>query len=188
MDGGDGGDANAENGEVFIGGDGGDATDGILNVYRFFEYEEGFHFYTSSSEERDAVEQQIDDGELTYNYEGESFAALAEDDDGDPLTGAKPVYRFFNNFTGAHLYTISEAEKDNIVESLPDYSLEGVVYYAYDAPQEDTIPLYRLYNSETGTHFFTPSASEKDNVLDTLPQYSEEGEDAIAFHVLSTDL
>ena len=182
---------NAENGDATNegnGGDNADNADGILNVYRFFESQQGFHFYTSSSQERDAVQQQIDNGELTYNYEGGSFSALAEDDDGDPLTGAKPVYRFFNNSTGAHLYTISETEKNGIVENLTDYSLEGVAYYAYDTPQENTIPLYRLYNSQTGTHFFTPSVAERDNVLDTLPQYSEEGENAIAFHVLSSDL
>ena len=188
--GGDGGEVaiGGDGNDAINGGDGADNTDGILDVYRFFEPEQGFHFYTSSSQERDAVQQQIDNGELTYNYEGGSFSALAEDDDGDPLTGAKPVYRFFNNSTGAHLYTISETEKNGIVGNLPDYSLEGVAYYAYDAPQDNTIPLYRLYNSETGTHFFTPSASERDNVLDTLPQYSEEGEDAIGFYVLPSDL
>lgn len=160
-----------------------DSTDGMVEIYRFFEKEQGFHFYTSSLSERDAVLQQIDNNELSYSYEGESFAALPEED--NVLTGAKPVYRFFNDFTGAHLYTISEAEKDTIEANLPNYRLEGVAYYAYDTPQEDTIPLFRLYNSETGTHFFTPSVSEKDNVLDTLPQYVEEGDDAIAFHIFN---
>ena len=175
------GDTTATNSEVV---EGVDNNDGILDVYRFFETEKGFHFYTSSETEKDAVQQQIDNNELAYSYEGESFAALAEDDDGDPLTGAKPVYRFFNNLTGAHLYTISEAEKNNIVDNLPDYNLEGIAYYAYDEAQENTIPLYRLYNGETGTHFFTPSATEKDSVLEALPQYNIEGNDGVAFHVL----
>ena len=183
----DGGDAIATDGEVSVGEDGEDSDDGILDIYRFFETEKGFHFYTSSEAERDTVQQQIDNNELSYSYEGESFAALAEDDDGDPLTGAKPVYRFFNELTGAHLYTISETEKNNIADNLSDYSLEGVAYYAYDEPRENTIPLYRLYNSETGTHFFTPSTTEKDGVLDTLSQYSTEGEDGIAFYVLPTE-
>ena len=176
--------------DVAVGENGDDAenNDGTPNIYRFFEPNRGFHFYTSSTTERDTILEQIESGELSYTYEGESFAALAEDDDGDPLTGAKPVYRFFNDITGAHLYTISEKEKNNIVDSLPDYNLEGVAYYAYDAPQENTIPLYRLYNGDTGTHFFTPSAAEKDNALANLPGYSAEGEDAIAFHVLPTDL
>ena len=182
----DGADAVAGNGEVVIGGDGTD-TDGVLDVYRFFETEKGFHFYTSSEPERDSIQQQSESGELSYSYEGESFAALAEDDDGDPLTGAKPVYRFFNNLTGAHLYTISEIEKDSIVNNLSDYNLEGVAYYAYDEPQENTIPLYRLYNGDTGTHFFTPSATEKDNTLDTLSQYSAEGNDGTAFYVLPSE-
>ena len=192
--GGDGDDAIAEDGEVAIGGDGGDATgnadgsDGNVDVDRFFEPTKGFHFYTSSEQERDTIQQQSENGELSYTYEGESFSALAEDDDGDPLTGAKPIYRFFNDITGAHLYTIAEAEKNNIVENLSDYNLEGVAYYAYDTPQENTIPLYRLYNADTGTHFFTPSAAERDNALDNLSGYSAEGEDAIAFHVLPIDL
>ena len=186
-DGEDGGDTTATNGEVSVGDDGADSGDGILDIYRFFQTDKGFHFYTSSEAEKDTVQQQIDNNELSYGYEGESFAALAEDDDGDSLTGAKPVYRFFNNLTGAHLYTISETEKNSIADNLSDYSLEGVAYYAYDEPQENTIPLYRLYNSETGTHFFTPSATEKDSTLDTLSQYSTEGEDGIAFHVLSIE-
>ena len=185
--GGDGGDATATNGEVSVGDDGEDNDDGILDIYRFFQTEKGFHFYTSSETEKDTVEQQIDNNELSYSYEGESFAALAEDDDGDPLTGAKPVYRFFNELTGAHLYTISDTEKNSIADNLSDYNLEGVAYYAYDEPQENTIPLYRLYNSETGTHFFTPSATEKDNVSDTLSQYSAEGEDGTAFYVLPSE-
>ena len=185
----DGNDAVAEDGEVVIGEDG---TDGIndnqTSIYRFFESEGGFHFYTSSEEEKNALEQQIENGEVSYIYEGESFTALAEDDDGDPLTGAKPVYRFFDNLTGAHLYTISETEKDNIVNNLPDYNLEGVAYYAYDEPQGNTIPLYRLYNNETGTRLFTSSVTEKDNVLETLPQYTTEGEAGIAFHVLPLEI
>lgn len=185
-DGEDGDDATA-NGEVSVGDDGTDSEDGIVDIFRFFQTEQGFHFYTSSEAERDTVQQQIDNNELSYSYEGESFAALAEDDDGDPLTGAKPVYRFFNNLTGAHLYTISETEKNNIADNLSDYNLEGVAYYAYDEPQENTIPLYRLYNSNTGTHFFTPSTPERDNVLDTLSQYSTEGEGGIAFHVLPSE-
>lgn len=193
----EGNDAVAEDGEVVIGDDvavgddvvvGEDGSDGNVDVYRFFEPNRGFHFYTSSEQEKDTIQQQSENGELSYTYEGESFSALAEDDDGDPLTGAKPVYRFFNQLTGAHLYTISEKEKNNIVDSLPDYNLEGVAYYAYDTPQENTIPLYRLYNNDTGTHFFTPSAVERDNALDNLPGYSAEGEDAIAFHVLPIDL
>ncbi len=216
INGSDGGDAIASDGETAIGGDGGsagntegtnidttnigedgedaindligeDGGDGIVEIFRFFEYQQGYHFYTSSEAERDSVQQQIDNGELSYNYEGASFSALAEDDNADLLTGAKPVYRLFDSTTGSHVYTISEKEKNSIVDNLPNYSFEGTAFYAYDEPQDNTIPLYRLYDSELGTHFYTPSVTEKDNALESLPQYSLEGQDGIAFYVLPVD-
>ena len=41
-----------------------------------------------------------------------------------------PIYRFFNPTTGAHFYTPSEAERDNVEANLPEFQSEGVAYYA----------------------------------------------------------
>jgi lysyl endopeptidase len=33
--------------------------------------------------------------------------------------------------TGTHFYTISEGEKNAIIQTLPNYHFEGPAYYAY---------------------------------------------------------
>jgi hypothetical protein len=93
----------------------------------------------------------------------------------------------YDSSTGGHVYTISEEEKNSMIDNSQNYSFEGTAFYAYDTPQDNTIPLYDLYDSESGTHLYTPSATEKDNALESLPQYSLEGQDGIAFYVLPVE-
>ncbi len=146
-------------------------------IYRFFRPDKGSHFYTASLIERDYISKNLPQ----YQYEGASYQAI--NDTNDILTGAKPVYRFFNNSTGVHLYTMSEVEKDYIIESLDNYSFENIAYHAYDNPQEGTIPLYRFYHTVADNHFFTPSAVERDYINENLPWYQEEGDEGVAFYV-----
>ena len=146
-------------------------------VYRFFRPDVGVHFYTASEAERDSIINNL----AQYSYEGESYLAASET--ADPLTGARPVYRFFNNSTGAHLYTMSEAERDSISGSLPNYTYEGVAYYGYESDRPGATPLYRFYNPVIDAHFYTPSALERDSILATLPDYRLESGDGIAFYV-----
>ena len=146
-------------------------------VYRFFRPEAGVHLYTASEAERDSIIGNLPN----YTFEGASFESVAEAN--DPLTGAKPVYRFFNGTTGAHLYTISEAERDSIQNNLPNYSFEGIAYYGFESQQPGSTPLYRFYNPNVGVHFYTPSAAERDAVFANLPNYQLESEDGIAFYV-----
>ena len=101
----------------------------------------------------------------------------------DPLTGTRPVYRFFNNATGAHLYTMSEAERDSISGNLSHYTYEGVAYHGYESDRPGATPLYRFYNPELDAHFYTPSAVERDSVLTNLPDYQLESNDGVAFYV-----
>ena len=147
-------------------------------VYRLFNPEVGVHFYTSSKEERNNTIENLPQ----YEYEGAAFGTVTEEE-ADSVTGAQPVYRFFNTDTGVHLYTIDEAERDSIQENLPNFLFEGISYYAYETEQEGTIPLYRFYNPEVGAHFYTPFAVERDNVIETLPEYQLEGDGGIAFYV-----
>jgi subtilisin family serine protease len=146
-------------------------------VYRFFRPEAGVHFYTASEAERDTIINNLPN----YAYEGASFESVGEAT--DPLTGAKPVYRFFNNSTGAHLYTISEAERESIANNLSNYSFEGIAYYGFEAEQPGSTPLYRFYNPNLGVHFYTPNPVERDAVLANLPDYQLESDDGIAFYV-----
>jgi len=43
-----------------------------------------------------------------------------------------PVYRF--NAGGYHFYTISEAEKNDILQNFPSWTLEGIAYFARTGP------------------------------------------------------
>lgn len=144
-------------------------------VYRFFRSDIGVHFYTASRAERNNIIGNLPN----YIYEGESYQSAT-----DPLTGASsPVYRFLNTTTGTHFYTISETERDNITNNLPNYNLEGIAYYGYTSDRPGATPLYRFYNPVTDSHFYTPSAVERDAVLANLPDYQLEGQDGIAFYV-----
>ena len=148
-------------------------------VHRFFRADTGSHFYTASEVERQAIVDNLPH----YAYEGASYQAAADSVVEDSLSGAKPVYRFFNQSTGVHLYTISEVERDYIIDNLSNYTFENVAYHAYDTPQADTVELYRFYQTQGDFHFFTPSVGERDHIVDNLPHYRLEGNGGVAFYV-----
>lgn len=141
-------------------------------VYRFFNNNTGVHFYTGNEVERDAVLELPN-----FSFEGASYESV------DPLTGnpePSPVYRFLNQDTGVHLYTISEVERD-ATQKLDNFSFEGEAFFAYETEVDDSIPIYRFFNTLTGAHFYTPSAAERDNVEANLPDFQSEG---IAYYAL----
>lgn len=93
-----------------------------------------------------------------------------------------PVFRFYNMKTGAHFYTQSPAERDQIVSK---YSLtfryEGVAFTVDAADPANSLPLYRFYNVKTGAHFYTASEAEKTAVIAKFSKvYRFEG---VAFNV-----
>lgn len=96
---------------------------------------------------------------------------------GTPPAVPKPVYRFYNVRAGVHFYTISEAEKANVIATLGAvYRYEGPSYWVNTASPYNNTPLYRFYNRRTGTHFYTASATERANVIATLGAvYNYEG-------------
>ena len=158
-----------------------DLNEEVTAIYRFFRPDNGSHFYTASSQERDYVSKNLPQ----YQYEGISYTTPSPEE--ESLTGMQPVYRFFNSLTGVHLYTMSEQEKEYIVDNLANYNFENVAYYAYETPQENTVPLYRFYHTIADTHFFTPSAQERDYIKENLPWYRQEGDGGIAFYVEPMD-
>lgn len=149
-------------------------------IFRFYNSNLSSHFYTASEVEKKYIQENFPQ----YRYEGMSYTAASEI--ADSLTGVKPVYRFYNNTTGVHLYTMSEVEKDYILTNLSNYRFENVAYHAYETKQENTIPLYRFYHTLADVHFFTPSVVEKDSVLENLPWYRLEGNQGVAFYVEET--
>ncbi len=162
-------------------------------VHRFFQYEKGFHFYTADENERENVFERSIDGELKYNYENVAYRVLASDKDsltGETIEGAKPVYRFFNTDTGAHLYTMDENEKDYILENLSNYSFDGINYYGFEVQPEDieTVPLYRMYNTQSGSHLFTIDSNEFNTIKNSeeFSYFNVEGNEGVTYYVMET--
>ena len=45
-----------------------------------------------------------------------------------------PVYRFHDTQRSGYLYTISTIERDYILNNLPNYEYQGIVFYVYPSP------------------------------------------------------
>jgi peroxidase len=161
----------------------------LAKVHRFYQYQKGFHLYTSDMTEIADIQAKSQTGELAYNYEAEKFNVLSSDQDaltGADIAGAEEVYRFFNTQTGAHLYTMDEVEKSYIENNLSNYNYEGIKFYAFeDAPQDiETLPVFRMLNSQSGSHLFTVDQVEIDYIQNNLPHFSLEGNNGVAFYVV----
>ena len=157
-------------------------------VHRFYQFEKGFHLYTTDDVEIDYVREKSASGELSYQYEAEKFRVLSDDKDaltGATLEGVEAVYRFFNTETGSHLYTTDEVEKVYIEENLPNYNSEGIKYYAFESQPQgiETIPVFRLLNGDTGSHLYTIEQSELNYIQDNLSNFTLENNGEAAFYV-----
>ncbi len=158
------------------------------DVHRFYQFEKGFHLYTTDDNEINVVQEQSAAGQLSYQYEAEKYTVLSDNKDaltGETLSGVKPVYRFFNTDTGAHLYTTDENEKGVIEDTLPNYNFEGIKYYAFESePTEiDTIPVFRMLNNDSGSHLYTIDQNELNYIQENLPNFSFENNGNAVFHV-----
>ena len=164
--------------ESDVGGEdisGGGSTEDI-DVYRFFRNDTQTEFYTTTDIERESVLENLPQ----YELEGIAFVGAPNV---DPLTGTSPVYRFFNNDTGVHLYTADENEAVFVDQNLSNYTFEGTPYYGYDTQVEGTVPLYRFYNQGLDAHFYTPYAEEREFYINSPNFQPEGGGDGIAFYV-----
>jgi Repeat of unknown function (DUF5648) len=142
-------------------------------VFRFYNTKTQTHFFTMSADERDYV---ITTWPTIFNFEGNSFFAYPAS---DPILS--PVYRFYNQITGAHFFTINAAEKDYVIATWPTiFRYEGISWYASTGERTGWVPVYRFFNTKTGTHFYTTSLAEKNHVLATWSWFTFEG---IAYYV-----
>jgi hypothetical protein len=88
--------------------------------------------------------------------------------------GYQPVYRFWSGKFNGHFYTISEAEKNDVVRRYPDvWSYETIAWYALPL-QNGNCPagynkIYRFWSGSYNHHFYTASESEKNHVLRNWP-------------------
>ncbi|MCL5281068.1 MAG: hypothetical protein M1376_14305 [Planctomycetes bacterium] len=82
-----------------------------------------------------------------------------------------PVYRFWSPVTGKHFYTISEAEKDKLINQYASvWTFEGPAYYAYlRASDPNLLPVYRFWSQKLSSHFYTMNEAEKDKLIRQYP-------------------
>jgi hypothetical protein len=132
-----------------------------VGVFRFYNIRTGTHFYTGTTEERDAVISTLG---YMYKYEGVAYTI-----DQWSSSNVVPLYRFYNVRTGTHFYTADESEMNNTLDNLSHiYRLDGITYFVADSPGPGATTVYRFYNVRTGTHFYTATNAERDNVINTM--------------------
>lgn len=124
------------------------------------------HFYTDSATERDSA---ITD----YYYHDEGVAGFVYPDE---AAGTVPLYRFRDTTNGHRIYTISNAERDDL-NTDPDrkFAYEGVTCHVYPAAAEGTVPLHRLHNTSSGDRLYTVSDQERATAL-ASGDYLDEGD------------
>jgi hypothetical protein len=91
------------------------------------------------------------------------------------FSGLITAYRFLNRQTGAHFYTVSTAERDLIIATLPQFAYEGPAFLASAVAAQGLSQVHRFYNRLTGVHFYTISVTERNLIQQTLPQFQYEG-------------
>jgi predicted phosphodiesterase len=128
-----------------------------LPVYRFWSPVAGKHFYTVDEAEKAKLLSQY---AQVWTYEGVAFRAFAS----SAADGRAPVYRFWSPSSGAHFYTLGEAERDKLLRSYAGiWMYEGVAFYAYPAGRQPagTLPVHRFWSGSLATHFYTTSDTER---------------------------
>lgn len=100
---------------------------GQIDVFRLFDKLSGKHFYTASSQERDALLAQtrvVDyKRQKIWADEGVGFKAYGAD-----YGPQEAVHRFFNPKTGDHLFTSSVSEINAL--GVSNYKHEGIAFWA----------------------------------------------------------
>ena len=134
----------------------------------------------------------VETGEFTpfdpNSPDSEEVPTISQGSDEDLAPGAEPevdmegirVYEFFRTDTQTQFYTTEEVERDTILETLPQYELEGVSFVgaAPPAAEEDITgisPVYRFFNVNTGIHLYTVDENERAFVEENLDNYTLEG-------------
>jgi Repeat of unknown function (DUF5648)/Bacterial Ig domain len=96
----------------------------------------------------------------------------------------QPVYRFYEPQSNDHFYTMSLAERNEIIATYPssEWTYEGVAFHAFPSHVAGSVPLYRFWSAQFVGHFFTASEAEKNSVIANYPP-SEWNYEGIAFYV-----
>lgn len=136
---------------------------GLGPVYGFRSLTSDKQFYTMNAGERDRlIEEQSD----VWRFDGIVFYAFYDDSDSQ----ATPLYRFWSDKLGSHLWTTKEKEKDKLINNPlfnEVWTYEGISFYVYPPGKQPlgTIPVHRFWSGSLGYHFYTTKESEKNALI-----------------------
>ena len=134
-------------------------------VYRFWSGSLGAHFFTTSERERNKLLELY---AHVWTDEGVAYYAFPE----AIRSELAPVHRFWSDTLNVHFYTISEAEKQKVIEKYAHvWTYEGVAFYAYPEGLQPigALPVYRFWSDTLSAHFYTIKESEKDKLIENYP-------------------
>jgi hypothetical protein len=101
---------------------------GLSPVYRFWSVKNADHFYTIKEGEKTKI---VNTMSATWQFEGIAFYAYPAGD--NVPASAKPVYRFWAPGNGAHFFTMSEGEKNKLINQYSaTWTFEGIAWYAFE--------------------------------------------------------
>jgi len=99
----------------------------LAPVYRFWSESLATNFYTISEAEKSLL---IREYPHVWAYAGIAFYAYPPD---RAPAGAKPVYRFWSDSLGRHLFTMREDEKQTLMTQYAGvWTFEGIAWYAFE--------------------------------------------------------
>lgn len=96
--------------------------EGMIPVYRFYNFKQGVHFYTSNQAEATYVNNNLGH---TFKYEGVAYQAYSYQ-----LSNSSPMHRFYKFRQGVHFYTPNQVEATTVNNTASStYRYEGISYF-----------------------------------------------------------
>jgi len=100
----------------------------LVPVFRFYNYETGHHFFTTSDAEAEMIKGKSASGEWSFNYEGTRFSVYSVDPTPNFQGDEIAVHRFYSPTLNRHFFTGDSDEATEIqLTGIWDY--EGVAFY-----------------------------------------------------------
>ena len=170
-DGADSEDVEIDGERVAVGGDGGDSGD--------------------IGEELESLDDIGEDLASEQNIAPETTQFISNvEDNADTELDGELVYQLSRTDNQTQFFTTSEAERDSVLETQPEYELDTDSFISADAPAEgeDIIgisPVYSFFNTNTESYLCTSEEQEKSFITENLDNYVFEG---IAYYSFDTQV
>ena len=132
-------------------------TYGLTGFNRYYSDDIGLHFYSSDPDVEYISENK-------YREEAKNYFYVALE--AGKIPGTVPLYRFFNTFTGDHLFGLNASEVPNDDNPWRHENIRGYVWPP-NAQGANSNPIYRKFNGLD--HFLTTNRNE-------APNYGLEGD------------